>query len=646
MQIDTRIKNAAKQSTTRIEESMPPSLLANLKELGRTMSVSWLGIHAGLWIPIQYVMEYSRTEVERTRWKQPLIVWPLMHSSSGTRKSGIYRFINSVMNFEDWGDDDEPLPRFKVNETTFENLGIVMEKNGGRVIWMFDEARHFFAQLGFYQKGSSRDETTLLSLYDGGQWDHGTAGSKSAKFSLPRTRIALGGLTQVAHICALFDNPEQMQSGLIPRFTVLMLEPVHTDFFDLQIDEDDEKYHENLFREKLKEIKDSHQGREVVHQLLMNSKAAQLFGRYYKSVKEWTILHEYELAYQDAITLVSKSLGQILRVSGLLNALFLVWNKEEVISYEDSSNFVGDIPVFEMIEVDAGFRIPISLMALQNALSIVTHSVTQNLLLQNIELFRFDFSNDVPVIRDVELPTTETTSSSSRLAQPVTSRAKTSTPSPSLGQQQNQNDLTTSDIKKVLLCGGINLDARYVNNYKKMGIRTNIRRVQEAFQVLQSFAFGVCKSKNLFILHSDLCNRINADKDLKQRLTELGVSLFMLQEAMNKKDSVLVPPKKKIKIEKENCPPAALTFQQSSSTSEIMTSVEPLSAPRNVLLSSASVVETMPATSTESVNLSFTLPVDSTNCKHTFDGSNVSTNRNFDLELDHLGHLIHVTNQL
>ena len=96
-----------------------------------------------------------------------------------------------------------------------------------------------------------------------------------------------------------------------------------------------------------------------------------------------------------------------------------------------------------------------------------------------------------------------------------------------------------------------------MNNYKKMGIRTNIRRVQEAFQVLQSFAFGVCKSKNLFILHSDLCNRINADKDLKQRLTELGVSLFMLQEAMNKKDSVLVPPKKKIKIEKENCPPAA-----------------------------------------------------------------------------------------
>ena len=68
-----------------------------------------------------------------------------------------------------------------------------------------------------------------------------------------------------------------------------------------------EKYFENLLREKLKLIKNVHQDREVVHPLLMSSKAAQLFGQYYRRVKEWTILHEYELAYQDAITLVSKS---------------------------------------------------------------------------------------------------------------------------------------------------------------------------------------------------------------------------------------------------------------------------------------------------------------------------------------------------
>ncbi len=111
-------------------------------------------------------------------------------------------------------------------------------------------------------------------------------------------------------------------------------------------------------------------------------------------------------------------------------------------------------------------------MALQNALSIITHSVTQNLLLQNIELFRFDFSNDVPVIRDVELPSTETTSSPPpSLPQPVASHE---TPSPSSNQQSlmhHQIDLTAADLKKVLLSGGIALDARYVNNYKKMGGR-------------------------------------------------------------------------------------------------------------------------------------------------------------------------------
>ena len=71
------------------------------------------------------------------------------------------------MNFEDWENDEniEPLPQYKVNETTFENLGHVMKKNGGGVIWTFDEARHFFSQLGFYKQGSSRDETTLWSLH-------------------------------------------------------------------------------------------------------------------------------------------------------------------------------------------------------------------------------------------------------------------------------------------------------------------------------------------------------------------------------------------------------------------------------------------------------------------------------------------------
>ena len=139
--------------------------------------------------------------------------------------------------------------------------------------------------------------------------------------------------------------------------------------------------YESKFTTKFKAIKQHHQGREVVHEMQMSSKAAHLFSQYYGLVIEWTKLHEYQLAYQDAITLVSKSLGQVLRLSAILNAFFLEWNKDEVLSYEQMSHFTGVIPTFRQTD---NVRIPLSVMALQNALSIVTYSLTPNLLLQNI----------------------------------------------------------------------------------------------------------------------------------------------------------------------------------------------------------------------------------------------------------------------
>lgn len=97
---------------------------------------------------------------------------------------------------------------------------------------VFRRGKTFFSQLGLYQKGSSRDESVLLTLYDAGEWNHSTA--KGVQFSLERTNLALGGLTQTAHIAQLFSNKEQMESGLIPRFLSLLLKPVHTSIRDMK----------------------------------------------------------------------------------------------------------------------------------------------------------------------------------------------------------------------------------------------------------------------------------------------------------------------------------------------------------------------------------------------------------------------------
>ena len=82
------------------------------------------------------------------------------------------------------------------------------------------------------------------------------------------------------------------------------------------------------------------------------------------------------MAYQYAIILVNKSLGQILRISAMLSALFMHWNMEELLLFENESPFEGEVQ--EFTQNDKG-EIPISVMVLQNSFSLVTYSITQNL---------------------------------------------------------------------------------------------------------------------------------------------------------------------------------------------------------------------------------------------------------------------------
>ena len=240
--MDARLKTAAELPTGKIEECVPTSLLAELKEVSKCLSVPWIGLLLGSITPVQYALDFTKVELENSDWTEPTIAWILMHMPSGTRKSVVYKFVNDVMKCLEEPDMENS---FKVCETTFEKLGLLMQANHNKMIWYFDEARHFFSQLGLYQKGPSRDESVLLSLYDGQEWGHNTA--KGVQFSLPQTKLTLGGLTQTAHIIHLFNQKEQMESGIIPRFLTFLLSPVHTSIRSL------EKVGETL-KETLREV--------------------------------------------------------------------------------------------------------------------------------------------------------------------------------------------------------------------------------------------------------------------------------------------------------------------------------------------------------------------------------------------------------
>ena len=176
--------------------------------------------------------------------------------------------------------------------------------------------------------------------------------------------------------------------------------------------------------------------------------------------------------------MVSKSLGHTFRLAGILNSFFLCWNRDEVIEFERESILSGDIPDFEEAIGKVGCDgdadqddesvsvVPISLMAMQSALSIVTHALTQNLILQNIELLEFDFSSFLPTIRDKDLEENDThpvanTLNSSR-DEPDPGIATVPVPSSS-SSLLTTPQVTVLDVGKVLVSGGRVLCGSYLN---------------------------------------------------------------------------------------------------------------------------------------------------------------------------------------
>ena len=97
--------------------------------------------------------------------------------------------------------------------------------------------------------------------------------------------------------------------------------------------------------------------------------------------------------------MVSKSKGHVLRLSALLHALYSIWNIDEVNEYEVNSPQKGNASVvtdFEgVVDEQTNFdglivNVPVSVMAMESAISIVTYSLYQNLIIQDLVVLKFN----------------------------------------------------------------------------------------------------------------------------------------------------------------------------------------------------------------------------------------------------------------
>ena len=90
--------------------------------------------------------------LENSDWREPLLSWIAMHMPSGTRKSAIYSFLENdlyekaISIIRDTYQLNHKETDYIVRETTFEKL--LLQENDGKKLWIHDEIRHFWAQMG------------------------------------------------------------------------------------------------------------------------------------------------------------------------------------------------------------------------------------------------------------------------------------------------------------------------------------------------------------------------------------------------------------------------------------------------------------------------------------------------------------------
>ena len=351
--------------TIELESTFPPSLLDALKKEGRSLSCPWLGLAIGYLTPISFTMGHSFVSLEDSRWCEPTIVWPLMHMSSGMCKTNISKEVSSY--FNNINDIDECLP----DQITFEKLGMMMSGNHNKCIWYFDEFRSFITQLGVYGANgkAQMNESTILRMYDAGRWSHNTV--QSANFNLPFTRMVLGGLSQTSHVMSLLNTDENVFSGFMPRFLIVMLNPIFMELDDL--DKGDMEHHTKMIS-ILKKIQRDHIDAKELQQQNYISKRSSLayetFKSFYSHVTNWLKNNHIKEEAQFPCIILAKAKGQVLRLSAIFHAFFIKYDYDAVKSKENN----GDIETFE-----------ISKMAMDAAIQLSLYSINQLMILKNFQ---------------------------------------------------------------------------------------------------------------------------------------------------------------------------------------------------------------------------------------------------------------------
>ena len=347
-------------------------------------------------------------------------------------------------------------------------------------------------------------------------------------------------MTQTSHYIKLIQNSEQMESGFLPRFLTFQLSPVYNSNLD-ELTESDPNFLNKLM-ETLQLIKAAHIGclqKEVIkYRLYRKTLAYKYFKSYIKGVTEWLQENHYKLELQNTVTVISKSKGQILRLAAILNAMYLFHDADDVTAHEANNSINNESQYFvEYISnnedpnsTDAGI-IPISLMAMQSSIALVTYALSQNLVLQGV--------TSVTIVNNPDGSITF-----QNALQPNSNNTQQSTPI-SLSSSSSVvrfRKVTMTNLGKAVTLGGNSLSLHKMVQNKKFGREgesTNAH-VISVFNELATEGFGEMINEDMFVFYEDVIDKVKSSDSMKRCLTMAGVSIPKFMNSIQKE----VQPKK------------------------------------------------------------------------------------------------------
>ena len=156
------------------EKDFPPFLLSGLKQAATAMMVNHESLFVSLLAAVNNCMLHSVVSYGRTSWIEPVMVWPICASASGTRKTAVHKYVIEILD-ESVNmlnrDFDKDIQQWRWHEGSTEKLGTVMEETEGKIFMFQDEASRIFnSNLGNSRSGNkdqSPMEVFLLETYNG-----------------------------------------------------------------------------------------------------------------------------------------------------------------------------------------------------------------------------------------------------------------------------------------------------------------------------------------------------------------------------------------------------------------------------------------------------------------------------------------------